>query len=301
METEWTDVIVDLKGRILPPEEHIIYGVDPGVVNPCITTMNLLTGEVIAIDKVPFRKKNEHTPDLGHADMIEKVKEFLKEKEKTLFKGKGKVYIENQAGDDGKYNTEVLSMQFSCQFYFGPRCIPVAPLAVKYHFPDVFPRVTKEEEPNEKKRRAKQYYHDKQNAIKHGRLLVPEHIRDEIDMDEKKDDYYDSYWIARYASETEYMRGRLNANGDFEPYEWEKRINSKGKKKLPPLKKKNNKDLPVKKRKREVSEETIPVKKRKKATPTLKKKRNLSESPTLQTKKQKQTEEDEIIDLLGSD
>ena len=182
----------------------IIFGIDPGSVNCGLCEYNATKNLVIKLERISFRnkisldwngnKKSEDT-DIGNARIIENVVDYLND---ARFKDK-LVFIENQKGD----NLEVLSVQYAFQTIFNKNCIPVAPHAIKACYSNYFPSKPGIENLSQNKRKEAQYRFDKTNAIKSGRIFVPKDVRlkYETENPDKKDDAYDAYWVARFASE----------------------------------------------------------------------------------------------------
>ncbi len=198
-------------------KEIFVNGIDPGPVNCGITTYDPLTGKIETLRKVGFRKKRvkdangkkkSSDTDLGHAKLLEQVTQYITNNE-NIFSDK-LTFIENQFSEDilsnevqGPHKSEAKAIQIAFQALLGKnKCIPVAPNAVKQHFPEYFPRLQGISHLPASKRKTLQYKEDKHNAEFWGRKFTPNDVKNKYEKEnQKKDDAYDAFWIARYGYE----------------------------------------------------------------------------------------------------
>lgn len=187
--------------------DQIIIGVDPGSVNCGLCQYNVTEDVPRSMHRICFRKsyhndergkKPKEAFDTGNAKLIDSVADYIIG-HKRIFEGK-MVFIEDQKGD----SKEILAVQHTFQAILGSkRCVPVKPSSIKCTYSDYFPKKPGIEKLPREKRMQAQYAHDKLNAKKNGRKLVPYSVRHKFEKanPDKKDDGYDAFWVGKYASE----------------------------------------------------------------------------------------------------
>jgi len=206
---------------ILSTKTKKIVGIDPGPVNCGVCIYDLENDCPISIERISFREKNtfdekgkKEVVDPGSAKLLDNVAAFINERFDDWKDNNVKVFIEDQVagrkdkGDEsGVIHGEVSAVQYGIQALLGSKmCCVVAPRSVKCHFRQYFPQVEEREDEAKFQHKKRQYQSDKQNAIKNGKQFVPMHISEVIKKDKKRDDYYDSLWICKWASDV--MKGK---------------------------------------------------------------------------------------------